>query len=264
MEGLMKRTVFELWTSKINGVADHTYIACPENNSYFDCWGGHDGKDKRKICTGNGIYEVANCYRKNAFGIKDTAGIGLYGINGVCHQSANCFLYTTEPRVTLDISVRGYFATVLTYGPYGTEYLFWKAKVYNPCVQKYFEKTETGSLFNKLNKYYTKVKVRVKVPLTKHQFIIDETAIIATHFADTIDTGKYSEDQSKYLKEKDSIIAKKMKSGVFAKEMNQLSVDFQKTLASRIGKVNYEKLTGLKAGETVNIIDPEILANLSC
>ncbi len=54
-----------------------------------------------------------------------------------------------------------------------------------------------------------------------------------------------------------------MKADIFAKELNQLSVDFQKVIASRIGKENYEKLTGLKFGETINIIDPKILASLS-
>src|SRR5437660_5941898 len=83
--------------------ADHTFVAAgnpPTSGGpppeYFACWGQHYDQAQVGICSGNVNYNRANCYRDPAFGAPDTAGIGIYAINGVCHQSANCFLLSAN------------------------------------------------------------------------------------------------------------------------------------------------------------------------
>ena len=98
-------------------------------DEFFDCWGepSRTGPDRVLICSGEGNYPVANCYRCSLEYegkiYPDTACIGIYAVNGVCHQSANCFLFTAG--VTLTFEVRGYWFTLLAYGTYGNFYTFW-------------------------------------------------------------------------------------------------------------------------------------------
>ena len=101
--------------------ADHTWVSSPQNGQYFECWGGHSGPSPRKIVVGNGSYNWANCYRCPIWPFRDTAGTGIYAIDGVCHQSANCFLYTAN--VTLNFNVRGYWFSLFSYGTFGRSYL---------------------------------------------------------------------------------------------------------------------------------------------
>lgn len=105
--------------------ADHTFVYCPDNKSYFGCWAGGDigATDAVKICTGTyeNAYAVANCYRDSLPGFPDTAGIGVYGYNGVCHQSANCFLYAAGTLLKLKNGrPGGLVASTAAYGLYGT------------------------------------------------------------------------------------------------------------------------------------------------
>ena len=121
----------EGWATKISDAADHTFVryAVSEGTfKYFGCWNGHDGPDPRNICSSQGDYAVPNCYRgKPVGGCKDTAEIGVYAVNGVCHQSANCFLYSASPRITLNRRVRGYWLSVGFYGTYAVSYTHLRA-----------------------------------------------------------------------------------------------------------------------------------------
>src|SRR5712692_6696510 len=94
----MALTTVEAWAVPILFGADHTFVAQGDTQTdYFACWGQHfDPSPKQPICTGNINYNLANCYRDPLFGCPDTAGIGIYGVNGVCHQSANCFLFSAN------------------------------------------------------------------------------------------------------------------------------------------------------------------------
>ncbi len=48
-----------------------------------------------------------------------------------------------------------------------------------------------------------------------------------------------------------------------ANQINEVCAEFQKSLAQRIGGEAYEKLTGLKPGDTVNVVNPAIAAAVS-
>lgn len=261
-EETMSRQVLEGWATKINDVADHTYVYCPSNGQYFNCWGGHSGPDKRKICSGNGVYAVANCYRIPAFGHPDTAGIGIYAVNGVCHQSANCFLYSTDPKATLTIKVRGYFATVVAYGVWGTGFIFpWLPLVYNPCWQKYKGNNLMDDYAQKLHAMHRDL-ASDPTTVDANDLLVKETALTAEHYVPSLSAGKFEGLHRDFLKEKDGVIASGLRGEPLADKINALSLEFQKKLAQYLTPEEYRELTGMKPGETVNIVNPEIAAQL--
>ena len=49
---------------------------------------------------------------------------------------------------------------------------------------------------------------------------------------------------------------------LYSEKFNDMAKEFQASLAERIGAEAYEKLTGLKSGQTVNLIDPSIMAGI--
>ena len=115
---------FQAWVQKVNDAADHSYIIAPDDKAFFDCWAdNHFGPEQRMIKAGYGNYALANCYRCSIWNFPDTAGIGSYAVDGVCHQSANCFLISAG--FTLDFSVRGYWFSLFSYGTYGRQYWRW-------------------------------------------------------------------------------------------------------------------------------------------
>ncbi len=92
-------------------LADHTYVYCPERNVYWGCWGGHSAPEARLVCRGQGNFAEANCISQP----HSQAGV-LYGINGVCHQTANRILY---PAGLIVSKAKCYWLSALLYGTYG-------------------------------------------------------------------------------------------------------------------------------------------------
>lgn len=259
----MSRMTFEGRATKINFLADHTYMH-PASGGNFKCWGGDDGPDNRLIVTGQGIYDVANCYRCPIGSLPDTACIGVYAVNGVCHQSCNCFLYSAG--VTLTTSVRGYWASVLTYGVYGTNYLLWLIAEYNRCHKKFSLAAEAEEALaadvGKEDTLFSAVRmVHEDIGDTKvspSDLVIKEAAAMALHAVPDLDAKKYEDLHTDLLKEVKAVIDSGLKGEQLADKINVQSVQFQKAMAERLGPNDYEKLFGMPAGETINIVDPEI------
>ena len=96
----MAQLLFQGWANRSHFCADHTYVACPDaGDEFFDCWGepSRTGPDPdAHLLAGEGNYPVANCYRCSLEYegkiYPDTACIGIYALNGVCHrrQTASC------------------------------------------------------------------------------------------------------------------------------------------------------------------------------
>jgi hypothetical protein len=268
--------LFELWSYDINGLGDyaeHTYIRCPDKNTYFNCWGDHQsttqGPGTRRFSC-QGIYDVANCYRNDILNIKDTAGIGIYGINGVCHQTANLFLYSTGRAITIGDGVRGYALSSLAYGIYGDLNPFnnpaqpiflsnWIKTVYDPCYQKIVPRGNAGeTLFLDLQKLH---KSLVKgFQIGRNELIHNESAILIKQIVPDIDTNQFKNIHLDFLEKKTEVIRKGFEGEKLAIQINQFAEQIQKSLADKIGGKTYEKLTGLKVGETLNIVDPAIAA----
>src|ERR1700738_4941091 len=80
MATLIGHSIPTLW-----GAADHTYVTC-QGGYAWPGWGRSAGGST--ICAGAGSSANANCISQPS----STAGL-VYGITGVCHQTANRILW---------------------------------------------------------------------------------------------------------------------------------------------------------------------------
>lgn len=121
-----------LGTISIDSGLDHTYVK--SNNPYhvWPCWGG--SSDGKPICSGDGNFSLANfiAYQIPPQLGDGTAGI-IYGVTGVCHQTANRILYPAGVTVK---DARGYKLSHFAYGTYGLDSSRFFELIQNPCVFK--------------------------------------------------------------------------------------------------------------------------------
>lgn len=113
MATLRGHAISTLW-----GLADHTYVTCAAGYAW-PCWGRSAGGSI--ICAGAGSSAKANCLSWPG----STAGL-VYGVTGVCHQTANRILWPAGVTVH---RAKGYWASVLAYGVYGTDTVAWLARL---------------------------------------------------------------------------------------------------------------------------------------
>ena len=261
-------TPFEVRTLRLQGAmgkfGDHTYVNVPEKNAVFNCWGRSAGG--QKVLSANGIYNVAECYRvpvaDNASVLdryaKDTAGIGKYAKNGVCHQTANLFLYSSGKALTTKDGVRGYWVSVSAFGIYGVKTPVvtssaaflndWLLKWYKPCAGKYA--IDAGdTTFQDIQ------DIRGKTT-DEDDLLYKESMLLAKQVVP--DMPDIRDIQKQLLQKKNRAISSSLKGKSYADEINSSIVEFEKALLAKVGSANYEKLTGFKANETFNIVDPEI------
>lgn len=114
--------VFALWDSAVAALSAsvileglavlqqtflHTYVQSSCGASW-GCWGGSTGGTS--VCSGSGSSIEADCISQGGAGI-------LYGLNGVCHQTANRIL--APANVNIPPSYQQLRVTYLTYGRYG-------------------------------------------------------------------------------------------------------------------------------------------------
>ncbi len=109
--------------------ADHTYVTSSDGNRW-GCWGRDSGG--HEICSGRGSVTEADCLSQSS----SHAGL-VYGITGVCHQTANRILFPAKVIVN---KAKGYWASVTVYGTYGTANLIslyeWKKRKDRCCKRK--------------------------------------------------------------------------------------------------------------------------------
>jgi hypothetical protein len=258
--------ILEGWAAKINDAADHTYVHSPSNGQYFDCWGSHTGPDLRLICRGDGSYNWANCYRCPIWALRDTACIGVYAVDGVCHQSTNCFLYSAG--VTLNFAVRGYWFSLFSYGTYGRSFLRWLA-LYGYCSStqtRGIVQDGTGEGMDEESAGEDRVieivrdvhasSVARRSPRHPNDVIADETAKVTKHQVPEVEPDQFRDIQLRYLQQKDALIASGIKEEKLAERLNDLARRTQRDIAKRIGRERYERLMGVPAGEELNLTEP--------
>jgi hypothetical protein len=265
-------SLVEVWQVPIlDGFAAHTFVgdSDPSGNPpsvYFACWGSpYVQSPDAAVVSGNINYNLANCYRDPLFGFPDTAGIGIYGVNGVCHQSANCFLYSAN--VQLNFSVLGYWASLLAYGPYGTNFLLWLAGVYGVCSsfnpslapEMPTDAAAEASAADKIRNLYASYMTQANQP-NPHDRLIDEAATVTQYHVPEADPSIYRDLHAEFLNEKDAVIATGITGLALADQLNSLSTQLQGAIAQRVGAELYKKLNGVDAGQTLNIIDPRLAA----
>ncbi|PFB77108.1 hypothetical protein [Bacillus thuringiensis] len=95
---------------------DHTFVQSTKGDRW-GCWGRDEDDCKREIVNGGGNHRIkmARCLAEP----NGTAGI-VWSVTGMCHQAANRILFPAH-GITVS-AARGYAATVLTYGVYGSDY----------------------------------------------------------------------------------------------------------------------------------------------
>jgi hypothetical protein len=275
---------FELWSYDVQGdlgeYAEHTYLRCPDRDAYFNCWGNHaspkQGPGVRHFAC-QGLYDVADEYRRPFLSAQDTAGIGVYGVNGVCHQTANLFLYSSGRVIAIQDGVKGYAITSLAYGPYGdygplddaSQALFfamWKSTVYDPCYNAYIDAQGASSaqdlgatLFGWIKRLHDDI-VRQGMKINPLELLHQQAALLVQQAVPGLEAALFKDLHLDFLKEKNTVLATGMKGQQLADTLNGLATQFQLALCQRIGNDAYEKLTGMNAGKTINIIDPAIAA----
>ncbi|MBA8962427.1 hypothetical protein JOJ86_006770 [Rhodococcus percolatus] len=252
--------LLEGWAVETFGkAADHTYVSSPENGKYFNCFGGHAGPNPRKIVEGLGNYAIADCYRQSwifatPLAGYDTAGI-IYGIEGVCHQAANRFLYSAN--VTLDLKVSGYWLSTLLYGVYGTTFRRWLDDWYFPCSSHHPSAADGVSeppehpLIERIREIHTAAN-----GLPTHTDLVDETAAVTRYFAPDVDPEQFRDIQLQYLQERDTLAESGLTGERLAERLNDLGRRMQGDLVARLGPTQYEKLNGVPADVQVDLIEP--------
>ena len=253
---------FEAWAQDaLDGItwADHTYVRCPDNGKFFGCW-SDSYKGVRKIVTGNGNYAVADCYRCPVLWFPDTACIGSYAVDGVCHQSANCFLFTAN--VTLNFNVRGYWLSLLLYGTYGKSFWRW-VSLFNSCVRLHptaaaKEVVVAGAsddpLPEKIRQLHASAHAK-GAPPDGNEVLMDEAAMVTKHHVPGFDPGKIRGIHADILREKDDITASGLKGRPLADRLNELAARAQDKLAKRLTPEEYKTLMGVGPDQRLNIVE---------
>jgi hypothetical protein len=265
---------------KIGDLADHTFVYCRDNDQYFDCFGGHDSlDDRRDICSGVGMYKVANCYRLPMFGLPDTAGVGPYAVDGVCHQATNRFLFSA--LTMLNFYVRGYWFSNFVYGTWGKSYPLWLATIYLPCsISQAVFAAPTASaampvaaganacdLFKKIQGVYSSVPMMMRGIESRdpeeiaREISVKDMVAHASFLVPELDPTKITEIHREFLKERDAVLGDKLKGTALSDKVNSMMKDVQKALADSLDGETYRKLSGgIEPGETINVVDREIAA----
>lgn len=269
----MSKDKYEGWgynikIAEIPGIADHTWVNCPGHGK-FACWGGTSGTNNRKFVTGSGSnYKVSNCYRKSWKDHPDTAGI-LYAVNGLCHQTANLFMYPS--RTVLNLKVRGYWFSVATYGVHGALvpgggqlpfFLGWLAAVYNPCYQKHklaeadAEAEDADPIYARLEAMYARHGAADSANI--RTVLAEELAIVTELQGPDIKYSTYEDLHQELMAAREGSLSKGARGRELAELVNAGVYRFQDGLSSRLDAQAYTGLTGLAPGEHLAIVDPEI------
>ncbi len=265
-------------------IADHAFVKAPNNGpSYFNCWGGHSGAHEYKVegGEGEGNYTLANCYRGiDVLGHTDTAYIEAYGIDGVCHQAANRFLYSACPFWGLPVvvtnplhGVRGGVASVALFGTYGNSAAAFLG-IYGSCKLRHTELPHERPTGERPESVPASYREELGVLLTDYadkvlsgntpdpsDYIRSEFEICIKHTlgAEFI-TSKIAELQTKLLNEKDSIAASSVKGEDFAHRINDAVNAWLRQMATHLGEDQYRRLFDLDPNVPLILVRPDIAA----
>jgi hypothetical protein len=169
--------------------------------------------------------------------------------------------------VQLNFSVGGYWASLLAYGPYGTNFLWWLAFVYgvcsmfNPAIAAEMPEAPAAepTVVDKLRDLYAELRAQPQPP-DSHDVTIREAATVVKHFAPDVDPAVYRDLHAGFLDEKDAAIATGDTGQALADKLNGLSKKLQEELEHRVGPAHYEKLSGVHPGQRLDLVDPSLAA----
>ncbi len=277
------------WAIKIKNLdADHTYVTSSDGG-VWPCWGRSAGG--HKIASGIGSSKRANCLSQSS----SHAGL-IYGVTGVCHQTSNRILYPSRKLVN---KAKGYWASVLLYGTYGTHNLAalieWearkarckkvsgdlgrsKAKLGAAKLKALRDKPLVGiekgivGYTKNVRDIYVKQRADVKItaapPLVKRtKALAKELDLMADFKLDKKEARKIKplkKLQAAVHKEKDeldhALVGKDLSAVTYARRVNGLLGELLQESADRLSEESYTKLFDLKPGKKFRLVDPDILA----
>ena len=268
--------------------ADHTYVTSSDGY-VWPCWGRSSGG--RMISSGNGSSAQANCLSQT----DSHAGI-IYGVTGVCHQTANRILWPSRTTVS---RASGYWASTLLYGVYGTmgvpQLLEWEARK-ERCSSVSGDRQIAAALpasiraatekavapqpaaerefLDKIDTLYAPyVKTMTIAKLTEMKpvdFLAKELDLIADY---KLGADKNPEQisslqhiQSDALKEKANLAMalnnRTINGEEYASKVNDLFGTMLNQFSKTIDRETYVKLLDIKPGVTFSIVDPKIMAKM--
>jgi len=275
------------WAIKIKGLdADHTYVTSSDGG-VWPCWGRSSGG--QKIASGLGSSKQANCISQSS----SHAGI-IYGITGVCHQTSNRILYPCGKIVD---NAKGYWASVLLYGTYGTHsfpaLIEWEARK-NRCkkvkgdlgakrkvavkklktmMAKAVSPSAKGIIgyTKKVRKLYVQqtgeVKLKAMSAEKRTKVLAQELDLMADFRLGAKDARKIKplkKVQAVVQKKKDdfdkALVGMDLTPEDYAKRVNKLMNDLLKESVKLLGKESFVKMFDMPPGASFLIVDPNIIA----
>lgn len=275
------------WAIKISWLgADHTYVT-DGDGGVWGCWGRSSGG--RKMCSGAGSSKRANCLSQSS----SHAGI-IYGVTGVCHQTANRILYPARVVVS---RASGYWASVTMYGTYGTHnvasLIEWEArkarcnkvsgdlglkalavapKAGAKAIKEPAPEPGIKAYLDKVDAIYVKQAGEMKMsalPVAKKtKFLAQELELMADYrlgaAKDLKKITALQKFQGSILHEKEgldeALIGKDISAGEYAQKVNGLMAKFMKESGAQLGREAHTKMFGMAPDAVFQIVDAKILA----
>lgn len=264
------------------GLADHTYVTCLGGYAW-PCWGRSAGG--RVISTGTGSSAQANCISLPA----STAGL-VYGVTGVCHQTANRILWPAGITVR---RAKGYWASFLAYGTYGTDVPAWLIRI-GVCSTSSGEIPQCGvraraaprekevppdakdrALVRDIKALYLRGvtpqehKRRQMIKgAADLKTLASETRLVMQHrLGKSVRAAKVKDIQtiqSELFATKEEIVQHLHEGGIGGEELAlKINTAVNKSLKDclkALGRDDYAQLIELEPGEVINVVDPKIAA----
>lgn len=239
---------------------DHTYVTSSDGY-VWNCWGRSSGG--KVICGGKGSSRLANCISQR----KSQAGL-IYGITGVCHQTANRILY---PAGSIVSGAKNYWITSFLYGTYGRSNFLNKLKLCSNIydIDSNLRSVETGNSSER--DYLLEIQSLYLARSSKRQesFPGEELKITLNYRLGSALNSRITKvlvsRQNDLLREKKSFdkafLNKYLSPDQYAAEINDLVKSTLISAKESLGNINYQRLFGLDPQDSYYAIDPEIMAN---
>lgn len=245
--------------STVGEIADHTYVQV--DDKYYGCWGRKKGGDV--VCHGSGNAKHAHCMA-NWECIDGTAGI-IYGETGVCHQTANRIL---RPARIAVYKAKGYMASHLLYGTYGSSYFLWKIKKHH-CLHEHLygidelqENQDKRTLVEQLaqNELSLKEAINQNALIEFRDVVaaLSDKKLTLPHdkLAQIIHLQNDLRAESHLHIEGISLMSDGKE---FANRQNALINAALKTLSTLLSPEEYKTLFNVDVGQKITVVDPQIM-----
>ncbi len=274
-------------------LADHTYVKCGAGGKAWGCWGGKTGGDELRRAT-------ASTRRADAIAEADErAGIQCYLVNGVCHQAANRILFPAGITVR---GARGYDVSEALFGTYGRPRGPFgtclspfnqhpqvtgelpecveprttrrqgarKARALSPEERRRERKYINGvlAIYGKNERTARSPKglrgpdlAAFQLKLFMHKAEYSLGPRLGKALSAKLKDIRMSAEWSR-MKIEDLFSEKEMKTREFVEALNKETILFQEAAANALKPAQYQRLFGLKPGDTVVLADPRIVKSV--